>query len=248
MKKLNVSVVSYLNAKPFIYGLRESKISREINLSYDIPAEGYNKFLKGEQDLALVPTAILPKLKSYEIASDFCIASEGAVASVCVFSGRPLNKVDFIYLDYQSRTSINMLRILLKEYVKADPILLQGIPGYENLISGDSAGLIIGDRAIDRKGKYPFEYDLGTLWQKYSNLPFVYAVWVSREKLPAKFLKKFNDALKFGVKNVARIAKKENENYKFDIVRYFSENIHYRLDNEKQKGLDFFLEKIKGLD
>ncbi len=248
MKKLNVSVVSYLNAKPFIYGLQESKISHDINLSFDIPAVGYSKFLRGEEDLALVPTAILPMLKEYEIASDFCIASEGAVASVCVFSGRPMNKVNFIYLDYQSRTSINLLRILLKEYVKADPILLQGIPGYENLISGDSAGLIIGDRAIERRGKFPFEYDLGLLWKKYSALPFVYAVWVSREKLPAKFLKKFNAALKFGIQNVDRIAKKENAKFNFDIVRYFAENIHYRLDKEKQKGLDLYLEKLKLLD
>ena len=115
-----------------------------IDLVIDYPANIAAQLIKNEIDIGLIPVAVLPQLKEYYIISDFCIAADGAVASVCMFSDVPLNEIKTILLDYQSRTSVALLKVLLKEHWKISPALVQASEGYENDISGNTAGLVIG--------------------------------------------------------------------------------------------------------
>ena len=64
-------------------------------------------------------------MKEHYIISDYCISCDGEVASVGLFSDVPLNKIEKILLDYQSRTSVELLKILVEEYWKIDPVLKQ---------------------------------------------------------------------------------------------------------------------------
>jgi len=111
-KKIRLSAVSYLNTKPFIYGLFRGELAEEIELSLDIPSECARKLKAGEVDLALTPVAIIPELPQAWLVSDYCIGSTGTVKTVCLFSEKPLPEIKRILLDFHSRTSVALTRIL----------------------------------------------------------------------------------------------------------------------------------------
>ena len=177
MSKIRMTAVSYLNTKPLLFGLVKSGLSEKIDLHLDIPSACARKLVDGEADLGLVPVAIIPELPTPRIVSDYCIGSEGAVRTVGIFSEHPLAEIRRIYLDFHSRTSVQLCRYLLSAYWNLSPELLPAKPGFEALVGGDTAALIIGDRAIAYEHHYPFFYDLGEAWARHTGLPFVYAAW-----------------------------------------------------------------------
>ena len=99
IKKIKVSAVSYLNTLPFLFGINNSEVQEELDLSLDIPSDCAKKLLKGEVDLGLVPIAVIPELKQHYIVSDYCIGTEGKVESVALFSEVSLNEIEEIYLE-----------------------------------------------------------------------------------------------------------------------------------------------------
>ncbi|MFZ9718791.1 MAG: MqnA/MqnD/SBP family protein, partial [Chitinophagaceae bacterium] len=110
LKKIKVGAVSYLNTKPFLYGFEKSGLIHDMDLSVDYPAAVARKLKAREIDMALLPVAVLPILPSYYFVGDYGIACDGEVASVALFSNVPLEQIDTILLDYQSRTSAALLR------------------------------------------------------------------------------------------------------------------------------------------
>jgi chorismate dehydratase len=250
MQHYKVTAVSYLNTKPFIYGLENSEVAQQMELSQDFPAICAEKLLKGEADIALVPVAVIPQLDTPHIVSDYCIGAVGAVKTVCLFSEVPIEEITNIYLDYQSRTSVALLRVLCKEYWKVKPCMVKAYPGYTSEIRGTVAGVVIGDRAIAFLDKYPYVYDLAAIWQQFTGLPFVFAAWVSPYSIDEEFLKSFNEALKMGLEHREQIGERHAffNNNMFDSVEYLSHTISYPLDTEKRKGMQLFLEKLASLD
>src|SRR5438128_11657198 len=102
--------------------------------------------MNNEIDIGLVPTAVIPQLKEYYICSDYCIGTETEVASVCLFSEVPLNEITKVYLDYQSRSSVALLKWLMKEYWNINPEIIQAAnDDYRKEIKGATAGLVIGE-------------------------------------------------------------------------------------------------------
>ena len=51
---IKVSAVSYLNTMPFIYGLKNSTIFNQIELSLDYPSLCADKLLKGQVDIGSI--------------------------------------------------------------------------------------------------------------------------------------------------------------------------------------------------
>jgi len=235
--------VSYLNTKPLIYGFENGLMKNEVDLLIEYPSKIAAMLLNDEIDVGLVPVAVIPQLKEYHIISDYCIGSDGEVASVCLFSEVPLFDIKTILLDYQSRTSVALLKILIKEYWKINVIFKNTENGYQSKISGTTAGLIIGDRALMQRQKSRFIFDLGEEWKNFTDLPFVFAAWVSNKKLDADFIKEFNEANKLGLSNLEKVVEK-NPFKPFDLHTYYTECINFELDENKKKGLELFLKKI----
>jgi chorismate dehydratase len=104
LKKIKVGAVSYLNTKPLLYGVKRSGLMDKIELIEEYPAKIAQMLLDNQIDVGLVPVAIIPKLKEAYIITDFCIGAEGEVASVCLFSEVPVEEIETVILDYQSRT------------------------------------------------------------------------------------------------------------------------------------------------
>ncbi|MBA3648020.1 MAG: menaquinone biosynthesis protein [Chitinophagales bacterium] len=246
MAKIKVAAVSYLNTKPFLFGIRHSPLVKEVELIIDHPSRIAEELIKGNADLGLVPVAVIPEIGSAKIISDYCIGCNGAVSSVSIYSEVPIWEVNEIFLDYQSRTSTELAKILVRNYWGIQPIPLTTFPGYEKLIANNRAGLIIGDRALYAKNKFQYSYDLGEAWKQYTGLPFVFACWIMNKELPSGFINEFNEALQFGIDHISEVAELEALNFPgLNIYEYFTKNIQFNLDAGKQEALKKFLFFIK---
>lgn len=243
-RKIRVGAVSYLNTKPLIYGFEHGMMKDGIDLIIDYPSNIASMLLENAIDVGLVPVAIIPEMKEHYIISDYCIGSDGAVASVCLFSEAPLEKIEKVLLDYQSKTSVELLKILVKEYWKINVVFEETKNGYQEKISGTTAALVIGDRALAQRKISPYIYDLGLEWKKFTGLPFVFAAWISNKKLDENFIKEFNKSNASGVNHVMDVAD-ENSNDIFDLVKYYTRFISFELNEQKKEGMKLFLEKMK---
>ncbi len=244
---IKISVVSYLNSRPFIYGLENSEVKNEISLQLDIPSVCAAKLIENRVDIGLVPVAILPELEEYHIISDYCIGADGEVGSVLLLSEAPLQEIKTILLDNQSRTSVELVQVLANKFWNIQPVWRDAEENYEILIKGTTAGVVIGDRTFSLKSKFKYSYDFATEWKKFTSLPFVFACWVSNKKLPDNFINRFNNALKDGLASKTEVIKqyKDEHTTNFDVKDYLENKLSYILDEKKKEALALFLQYIK---
>ncbi len=239
MQKVCVSAVSFLNTKCFVKGL--DTISDQITLSLDVPSIAAQKLVQEKVDLALVPVAIIPQLKRHFIYTNFCIGSVGEVSTVCVYSNRPFHELETIELDPNSKTSNQLLQILLNRFLKKNIQLVN-----ESLPNENHGKLIIGDRAIQAKSAFQCEFDLSKCWNEQTGLPFIFACWVANKPLSSEFVNDFNNALANGVSRIDEViaANKTMNTDLFNVSKYLTENISYTFDKRKRQALDYFLSMI----
>lgn len=241
MKKIKVGIVNYLNTAPLVYGLKNSRIIDEVELVPDYPSNLARDLVSGEIDLGLVPVAVIPQLPDWWLMSDYCIGCEGAVASVCIFSDVPIEQAEKILLDYQSRTSVELAKVLIRDYWKLNAEIVNAERGFEDRIVGTTAGLVIGDRSFIQRKKSNYAYDLGEAWKAHTGLPFVFAAWISNKPLAEDFIKSFNEANAYGIAHISSVIQSLDYNNSIDLDEYFRKYISYNLDEEKRKALKKFL-------
>ncbi len=244
MKKLRISAISYINTLPFVYGL-EHYSPNHFEMQLDHPSDCADKLISGEVDVGIVPLASLPHIPGGNIISDYCVACDGPVESVILFSDVPVNNIRKIYMDYQSRTSVQLVKILAEKFWNIQPEWIEGTPGYENKISGLTAGLVIGDRALKMRGTYRSQYDLGAEWKSYCGLPFVFACWVANRKIEKRMTIHFNAALKYGLDKLEDIISTHKDNHKINIEHYLKDVISFKIDQDKRKSMELFLNMIR---
>lgn len=218
-----------------------------MELVEDFPSRIAQMLIDGEVDMGLVPVATIPHLKEWHIVSDAVIAATGDVASVCLFSQVPVAEVDTVLLDYQSRTSVNLCKVLMRYHWKKEVKFIATGGEFADKIAGTTAGVIIGDRALLQRGNFPYIYDFAREWRALTGLPFVFAAWIANKKLPEEFVREFNEANKIGQNHLAEIIA-EYDFPAYDLHQYFSENIDYQLTDDMRKGLELFLDYLKKLN
>ena len=232
-----------MNTKPLLYGIEQSDIIHRIELKIDYPSRIADMLLNNIIDIGLVPVSIIPLMREYYINTNYCIGCDGPVGSVCLFSEVPLEKIKKVLLDYQSRTSVELAKILLKEYWKIQPELIDAGEDFRRDIRENVAGVIIGDRALEQRTKSTYKYDLGEAWKNLTGLPFVFAAWISNKKLDDSFINQFDKANSIGVQNINEVLKQIDYSA-FDLYEYYTRFIRYDLDDVKRKGMGLFLEKL----
>jgi chorismate dehydratase len=248
LKKIRVGAVSYLNTKPLLYGIKRHPVLNEIELIEDYPAKIAQMLIDNRLDIGLIPVAATLRLKEWYIDSDYGIGGNGPVASVCIFSEVTIQQVEKVYLDYQSRTSVNLAKILLKEYWKKDVDFVDATgEDFREQIRGTTAGVVIGDRALQQRSKSKYIYDLSAAWKNHTGLPFVFAAWIANKKLSEEFIIAFNNANALGLEKIEEVIR-ENVFPYFDLRTYYTSCISYHIDEEKKKGLDLFLKKLRDLN
>ncbi len=248
---IRISAVSYLNTLPFIYGLEKSDCLHNFVIEKDVPAVCAEKLMTGKADIGLIPIAVIPQIKNLEIVTDYCIGSIAKVNTVLLLSNQPLSNISKIHLDFESRTSVQLVKVLAQNYWKINP-------GWEKLshdfdyttLNHDEAVVLIGDKTYAAAKHYPYIYDLATEWHNFTALPFVFACWVVNKKLPGNFLADFNKALQFGVNHINETiaAFKGDIPANVDAMDYFTNNISYQLDDAKRKGMRLFFDYLEALE
>lgn len=229
-----------------MYGVKRSGLLSRITLVEDYPSKIAKMLLNDEIDIGLLPVAILPQLKEFHFVTDYCIGTEGEVASVGLFSEVPLEKIETVLLDYQSRTSINLAKMLFKWYWKISPKFENATLDFRKHIQGTTAGIVIGDRALEQLAISKYVYDLGSAWKLYTNLPFVFAAWVANKKLDEGFIEAFNMANAYGVQHIDEVLETVSSDL-YDLKKYYTKNLSYTFTSNKKEGLQVFLEKLKEL-
>jgi chorismate dehydratase len=248
VNKIRISAVSYTNTKPFIYGLMHSGIPQKIELSLDSPNDCAQKLIDDVVDIGLIPVAATLNLPGWEIVSDYCIGSVGAVNSVFVFSNCDIREAKTLQLDPESRTSNSLAKVLVKHFWKADQLtFLEKAVDYAGSGDPETAYVQIGDRTFGKSDKYPFVYDLGAEWKKFTGLPFVFAAWIANKPIPVEFMIEFNQALKYGLDHRKELLNELVPRTDFDLDDYLMHKLDFDLTDEKKKALYLFLDYVKGL-
>jgi chorismate dehydratase len=248
VNKIRISAVSYTNTKPFIYGLQHSGMPGKIALSLDNPTDCAQKLIDDVVDIGLIPIAATLSLPRWEIVSDYCIGSVGAVNSVFVFSNCDIRETKTLQLDPQSRTSNNLAKVLVKHFWKVDNLnFVENAVDYAESADPQTAYVQIGDRTFGKSNKYPFVYDLGAEWNKFTGLPFVFAAWIANKAIPVEFMAEFNQALKYGLDHRKELLKELPLRADFDLDDYLLHKLDFDLTDEKKKALYLFLEFVKNL-
>ncbi|MDW8346646.1 MAG: menaquinone biosynthesis protein [Bacteroidia bacterium] len=244
---LQIAAVSYLNTKPYILGI-EKYLSVPHQIQVYQPKICAKMLKIGQADVGLVPAAVLPELDNFAPISDYGIVAKAKVFSVSLYSQVPIKEILSILLDYESRTSVALTRILCQNYWNIYPKFIDAYPGYENQIQHNQAGVVIGDRAINLKTRYRYDFDLAQAWYEYTQLPFVFALWVIRKDLySAELHALLNHAFEQGIKYKENYYSQWATLHQVDekITRlYLNKYIHYIISDEAKQGLALFFKEL----
>jgi len=212
---MRLGCVPYLNARPLLEGLDAELL---------VPSALADRFAQGCYEAALIPVFEALRLPAPRIADGFGICSHGPVHSVIVAHRNPLSETDAIVLDPASRSSVNLLRVLLKSHLKISPRLVS--------TSSDplAARLLIGDPALEfqRRNDPGWQvFDLGAAWTAWTGLPFVFAVWTLSSTAPASLAESLRSAARAGLAARPRIAAAEPD--RAAALDYLTRSIRYEI-------------------
>ena len=235
--------MSYLNTAPFVYGIKNSGILDRIELTLDYPSECARKLLSDESDIGLIPVAANPRLKENHIITDYCLGAEGPVRTTILFSNCPLDSIERVYLDYQSITSVTLVKVLALHSWNIKPEWLALTPDFTLKELDPYDGIvIIGDRVFDYEPGFTYRYDLANEWIKLTDLPFVFATWTSNKPIEASLIKELNDSFRIGLNDIpAAINYYSPKNIsKQEAEYYLTKNLSYILNQPKREAIRLF--------
>jgi chorismate dehydratase len=241
MARVRLGAVGYLNARPLVYGLEQSP---RFDLRFDVPSRCAALLHEGAIDLGLVPSIeYLRGPEPYWIVPGPAIASRGPVASVLLYTTRPISDVRTIALDTSSRTSVALVRVLCAREFGIAPTLVPHGPDLHAMLTVCDAALVIGDLALFEASQVE-KIDLGEAWTKATGLPFVYAFWAGREgrvtTADVRAIQQARDEGSARPRDVAHAYFPDDPVRQDIATRYLRDNIRYHLGAEERDALERF--------
>jgi chorismate dehydratase len=245
-RRVRLGAVGYLNARPLVYGLDHSP---RFEVRYDVPSECARLLHEHEIDVGLIPSIEYLRGAPYRIAPDLAISSRGAVASVAIYTTRPMAEVQSVALDTSSRTSAALVSVLCARRFKIRPRLESRGPDLGDMLAHCDAALIIGDNALFESTltnhQSPIEkVDLGEAWTDLTGLPFVWAFWAGRpDALDTDDVAALQQARNGGVQRPDELAREylaDTPERQETGARYLRQNIKYYLGGDERAGLETF--------
>lgn len=176
---MRLGQIDYLNCYPFYYHMLEKEPLKSVTLHPALPSELNRLMAEKKLDMSPVSAAAYADLNGDALLlPEFCISSTGLVKSVILASKFPIEELGGknLGLTSASRTSVVLLRIILKKFYGCEP--LYSAAGPRPGLKDFNAVLLIGDDAMTEEADAaPYRYDLGELWLKKTGLPVVFAVF-----------------------------------------------------------------------
>jgi chorismate dehydratase len=244
LPKLRVGIVNFLNSKPLAWGFLKGHHADLFAPSYHPPALVARLLGQGNLDIGLIPSIEAQRIPNLKILPDLCVAAKHEVRSVLLVSRCPLSEIKRVALDQNSRTSVALLRILLKERYKLDPEYVHERPDPERMLSEADAALIIGDPALKVDRDRYLITDLAAEWNELTGLPFVFAVWAVRPEVEVPDLPfYFKSSLRYGLSSLDTLVRESAAELGLDsseIYTYLTENLSFFLRQEEIEGLEEF--------
>ncbi len=229
-----IGCVQYLNALPLIEG-------HAAHLEFAHPSDLARRLFAGELDAALVPVFEMLEHPGYLAVDAWGIACRGAVQSVFMAYRGNLETVRRVRIDPASRSSVNLLRLMLTEirgpgWTEDPPAEIQELPEAEQGI------FLIGNQALEYRSKFAGQcefWDLGEAWLKSTGLPFVFALWLVRPNWPnagalAKELRSWAEA---GEQDLEKIIQRQTLMPRALAQSYLGKAIQYHIGPDAKLGL-----------
>lgn len=254
--QLSVGHIHYLNCVPCFHYLKEFGFTGK--LVSGVPSALNRLLQQGEVDIS--PSSSFEYARNwhdYQLLPGHSISSVGKVESVLLFSpcelagleGRPIS------LTGESATSINLLRVLLREYygltdvrdvVASEPV--------ESCVEQGEPTLLIGDRALRMAAKKPagmLIFDLGELWYQQTGLPFVFALWMVRRSacsahrkellaLSGQLTRSYQKSMEEPAKVAAEYV--SSSGLSVEQIEDYWQSLDYRLNPEHIEGVRLFFQ------
>jgi chorismate dehydratase len=251
MTALRLGAVSYLNSRPLVHGLGDRPDLFAVRT--DLPSTCATLLHEGVIDVGLIPSIEYLQRQDYHVVPGVAVASRGPVASVALFTTRPIHAVRSIAVDASSRTSAALVRVLCARWFHIDPVWHAAAPELDVMTRSCDAALLIGDPALfaDYEAAGLEKIDLGAEWTAMTGLPFVWACWVGRMgALSPEAVRALQRARDGGVSALSDIAREfaGADAQKAALVHaYLRDNIRYELGPEELAGLRRFYDEAGAL-
>lgn len=261
--KLRIGKINFLNLHPIFYTLEKECDPSRFEFIEGTPAELNGLLRDGELDIS--PSSSIEYLRNqemYTLIEGHSISATGPIMSILLFSTLPVEELDkkMILASSQSETSTALLKIILKKFYRFENRILISDSDLMEGLSSASAYMLIGDDAL-RAARSPaitegsphiHVYDLGELWYRNTELPFVYALWMGRkeccsEEVFIEFIEILDSAKNHARDHFRDIASDMPDRHSMivdDPVAYWK-NISYDLNEDHKEGLKLFDRLVK---
>jgi chorismate dehydratase len=225
---LRVGSVSFLNAKPLIYGLDSND---NLELELDVPSKLLDGLVEERYDVALLPVIDYQRLPGLRLLTAGGIGCDGPTLTVRIFSRVPIDEVQTLACDTDSHTSVALAQILLADHYGLSPRFVDldeadDAPG--------TARLLIGDKVVcEEPPSFPHQLDLGGAWKAMTGLPFVFAAWMARDGVDLGDLPEMLDRARvLGLRHVDQIVAEHAvpRGWPGDVARrYLAEHLKFEI-------------------
>ena len=205
------------------------------------PARSAELLSQKRVDAALVPVFAYQSIDDVYLVPDVCVGAHDRVRSVCLTThDKDLEDVRSVALDTSSRTSVALSKIIFREFLGFEPEWIPAEPKAKAMLEGADCALLIGDPALRLVQSGLRVFDLAELWNRYTGLGFVFAMWMSRnETAPIDFATARDEGLEH-VNEIVGNYLPEIDLSRDEINKYLTENISYRVTEKMREGMELF--------
>jgi chorismate dehydratase len=203
---MRIGRIPYINCYPVYGAVDRGLVPLDGEIVDGVPSALNAQMANGTLDVSVISAVEYARDSTrYLLLPDLAISCDGPVRSVVLFSKRPASELHGrrVLVSKSSMTSVALLELLFENVWDAKPAF---IPANAELADVERFGeqehdarLVIGDAALHlwtrlrrpddyaphaSLSAYRYAYDLGSEWKSWTDLPFVFAVWVAQRTTP----------------------------------------------------------------
>jgi chorismate dehydratase len=199
---MRVGRIPYVNCYPVYGAIDRGVVPLDAQIVDGVPSALNAQMAAGSLDVSVISAVAYARdSKRYLLLPDLAISCDGPVRSVVLFAKRPASELGGrrVLVSRSSMTSVALLELLFEHVWDARPTFVPANAELTDIAQfgqdDHDARLVIGDAALrlgahlqdpderdlllDHLG-YRYAYDLGAEWKQWTDLPFVFAVWVAQ--------------------------------------------------------------------
>lgn len=255
---LRLGRISFINVDPIYYGFEHQHLSDDIQVISAPPAE-LNRMLASDMlDISSVSSAAYGiHHRDWLLLPGISIACSGNVMSVLLVSRIPLHRLhgEKVLASDESATAVRLMRLMFFHKGISPLLETRRVHDPSRVDTDAMAALVIGDAALrhDWKGDFEFVWDLGDLWARHANLPFVFALWAVRKEIAETHPERISKALellytskRMGLSNIDAVVKSSalRLNIAPDTTRRYFNNFCFDLNGPQYAGLEAFFSDL----